>query len=53
MAAAAIKTYADTQIKNINEKIAKLEGERVEVDAKRARLASACRKWIQAKYNAR
>ncbi|MCC6470292.1 MAG: hypothetical protein IT563_18370 [Alphaproteobacteria bacterium] len=53
MAAAAIKTYADTQLKKINDKIAKLEGEKVEVAAKRARLASSCRKWIQAKYNAR
>jgi hypothetical protein len=53
MAAAAIKTYADTQLKNIAEKIAKLEGDKVEVEAKRARLASSCRKWMQAKYNAR
>jgi hypothetical protein len=53
MAAAAIKTYADTQIKNINDKIAKLEGAGVAIEAKRARLASACRKWVQAKYNAR
>lgn len=53
MAAAAIKTYADAQLKKLNEKIAKLEGEKVEVEARRARLASSCRKWIQAKYNAR
>ena len=53
MAAAAIKTYADNQIKKINDKIAKLEGTPVEVASKRERLASSCRKWIQAKYNAR
>lgn len=52
MAAAAIKTYADTQITKINDKIAKLEGKGMEIEAKRARLASACRKWAQAKYNA-
>ena len=52
MAAAAIKTYAETQMKKIGDKVAKLEGKGVEVEAKRARLASASRKWVQAIYNA-
>lgn len=52
MAAAAIKTFADNQLKKIGEKVAKLEGKGPEVEAKRARLASASRKWVQAIYNA-
>lgn len=53
MAAAAIRSYADAQIKKINDKIAKLEGDNVEARAKRARLATACQKWMQMKYGAR
>ncbi len=53
MAAAAIKTYAETQMKKIGEKVAKLEGKGPEIEVKRARLASASRKWIQAIYHAR
>ena len=53
MAAAAIKTFAQNQIKKIGDKVAKLEGKGVEVESKRARLASASRKWVQAIYNAR
>ena len=49
-AAAAIKTFAQNQIKKIGDKVAKLEGKGAEVEAKRARLASASRKWVQAIY---
>jgi len=53
MAADAIKSYAQHQLKRIENRVAKLEGKGPEIEAKRARLASAARKWVQTIYNAR
>ena len=50
MADAARKTYAETQIKKINEKIAKIEGKDRDAVRKRARLASSCLKWLRHSY---
>lgn len=47
MAAAAIKSYAEHQLKRIENRIAKLDLKKLEDRAKQAQLASACRKWVR------
>lgn len=53
MAAAAISTYADSQIKKIAEKLGKIDAKDKDAAARRARLASACMKWMRLKHLAR
>lgn len=45
MAAAAIRAYADSQIRKIGEKIAKLDAKNAASPARKARLISASKKW--------
>ncbi len=45
MAVAAIRAYADSQIKKLGEKIAKLDAKDKAGPARKARLISAAKKW--------
>lgn len=45
MAAAAIRTYAGSQIKKLGEKIAKLDAKDKASPARKARMISAAKKW--------
>lgn len=47
MAAAAIKSYAEHQLKRIENRIAKLDRKDPASRAAEARLASACLKWVR------
>ncbi len=53
MAAAAMKSYAEHQLKRIENRIAKLDLKEKEGRVKQARLASACLKWVRVINHAR
>lgn len=47
MAGATLRIYAESQIKKIGEKIAKLDPEDKASPARKARLISATKKWMR------